>query len=88
MIASSQTPITLASSPQTITLPALNYPVILTLQSTAATRTIEVSADGTNFFTPTLDYTSTGAVQLIMTAPPKSVRVTATIGDVLNITGN
>jgi len=78
--------VSLTSSPQIITLPDLCYPVTLKLASISSGRLIEVSPDGVDYVTPTVDYSTTGFIVVMLYDAPTSIRTSGLVSDVLSIT--
>lgn len=79
------TSITLSSTTATLPMQGRALPSTLTLTSTAAARAIEVSPDGTNFFTPAYDYSSANAIAVAIMAPVVSARFTGAAGNVARV---
>lgn len=57
----------------------------LYLNSAAAGRLIEISVDGTNYFTPAYDYVSTAQISSVISARVTNVRFTGVLNDTWGI---
>ncbi len=76
----------LTSTTKTVAMGAAPVPATATLKSSDAGRKIELSTDGgVEFFTPTLDVTSTTMQVLYIRAPVSHIKFTGAIGDTWSI---
>lgn len=62
-------------------------PMTVTLQSSAANRKIEISAnEGDSFFTPVYDSESPTELVVVIFAPTTDIKATGAAGDILDVT--
>jgi hypothetical protein len=59
----------------------LQLPATITLTSAAGGRAIELSNDGTNFFTPTYDANTASMISVSIKSPVKVYRITGLVGE-------
>lgn len=78
--------VTLTGTTHTFDVNSTSLPMTVTLRSEAAARAIQISTDnGTEYFTPVLDYSSSTELVVIINAPITHVKVTGAIDDNLFI---
>lgn len=70
-----------STSPVVIGAGTMPVPFTITLTSAAGGRLIELSTDGTNFFTPTYDATTAAMITVAVKAPIKVFRLTGAAND-------
>lgn len=70
-----------ASGIKVLSAHELYYPATLSLTSAAGGRAIDLTTDGTNWFTPTYDATSAAMISVSVKSPIKAYRFTGTSGD-------
>lgn len=73
-------PIT-SGTPVVVALGGIPLPFTVTLTSAAGGRLIELSTDGTNYFTPTYDATTAAMINVAVRAPVTHARFTGQAGD-------
>lgn len=71
----------LTTATQVVSLKGKPLPAVLTLNSTAAGRKIELSTDGNNYFPVTLDANVTGCIVLNIQSKAMFARLTGNVGD-------
>lgn len=62
----------------------LYLPATITLTSAAGGRAIELTSDGTNWYTPTYDTTTANMINVSVKSPIKAYRVTGQAADTWN----
>lgn len=62
-----------------------DLPATITLTSSDAGRKIELSTDGTNFFTPVYDATMTGMINVSISARVRVYKITGAVGDAWSV---
>jgi len=60
-------------------------PASITLTDIAGTRNIQISFDGTNYYTPAVTVTDAAFITLLLTGPARLVKITGTAGATYNI---
>lgn len=64
---------------------AQKLPCSITLTDVAGTRNIQLSFDGTNYYTPTMTVTDAAFISLALSVPVRLVKITGTAGSTYNI---
>lgn len=78
--------ITATGTPQVIDMVHANMPCTITLNTTYASKLIEISTDGgTLYFTPTYDTSHASQLIVKITSPLSHVRLTGTAGDLWSV---
>lgn len=60
-------------------------PASITLTDVAGTRNIQISFDGTNYYTPAVTVTDAAFISFVLAAPARLVKITGTVGATYNI---
>jgi hypothetical protein len=71
----------------TVNIATTNLPASITLSSTTGNRAIELTTNGTDFFTPGVDVTQTNFITVSLMAPVMQMRLTGNANDKWNIRG-
>lgn len=74
-----------STTPFAYAMDRVAFPCTVALNSAAASRKIEVSTDGVNYNTPTLDATGPGQVLLIVNRRVNFIRLTGAAADTWSI---
>lgn len=72
-------------TPVVVPLGGIPLPMTITLTSAAGGRLIELTTDGTNYFTPTYDATTAAMINVVVDAPAFAARVTGQAADKWNV---
>lgn len=74
------------ATPFVVAVGGMDTPMRATLTSAAGGRLIELSSDGgANYWTPAVDVTSVGMVNVVILAPVSHVRFTGAAADIWNV---
>lgn len=60
-------------------------PASITLTDVAGARNIQISFDGTNYYTPAVTVTDAAFISFALAAPARLVKITGTVGATYNI---